>query len=464
MRAPENPDTLTAPPRLSESEWRDLRDFIQESVGIKLSDAKRVFLVSRLLKRLRATGKHSFREYLRLVQSSKPYSGEHQNLVNAVTTNKTDFFRESDHFQVLERWLDNAEPRAREVRLHGLRVWCAAASTGEEPYSIAAVLRDKLTAAEYERVVLIASDVDTRVLECARRGVYDRAAVESVNPECRMRMFVHGSGAYRGMFRVRRELREKVQFLQQNLVFPHWKVGRSFDLVFCRNVLIYFDRATQEQVVNRLLQHTAPHGLLFLGHAESLSTLSIAAKPVAHAVYAPPDSKTAGPEIVIEHAVLSRRSGLPSRRPRPPVLPAWLANARPEVLQVGESRLAAQCWLSARLDQSFILLLYCGVRKIAVVSHIQTTCRAAIASGIRRAIGSMHDALQITEGQASPLRAKLVFLEESLVSLATSELSRKGIRVAASKVVHGAAAIWIEPHSERILLRKLTNRRCAQPE
>jgi chemotaxis protein methyltransferase CheR len=479
MKAEKKTDALENPPRLSESEWRDLSKFVHQSIGIKLSEAKRVFLVSRLLKRLRATGAHSFRDYFRLVQGSKAYSGEHQELVNAVTTNKTDFFREPEHFDVLARWLNDKDPNIRQARANGLRVWCAAASTGEEPYTIAAVLRENLTAAEYDRVQFIASDIDTNVLEFARRGVYSKEAAESVEATHRMKMFVHGTGAYHDKYRVRRELRQKVQFVQLNLISPEWRVGKMFDLILCRNVLIYFDRPTQQQVVTRLLERIAPYGVLFLGHSESLNSLSIPAKSVAHAVYAPLGSRTLTSSNS-QGAAGVRQSLLPPRIPtiRPPspvvsprsVPPISRSAAsshrasgassldRAEILYAGESRVEASQWLSVLLDQSLLLLLYSERRKIAMVCHLEIKNKKPLAFRIRENIVSLFDVLGAKNAKEERLRAKVVLAHEASLAKVTEELTRLGIQVAATKVVHDAASVWIEPKSERILLRKPTPR------
>jgi chemotaxis protein methyltransferase CheR len=288
---------ISIPAHLSESEWQDLRTVIRQDAGIKLSEAKRVFLVSRLLKRLRATGAKTFREYFRIVTQKGCASDEHQRLINAVTTNKTDFFREPEHFEVLADWLKSASGHA--ARMRGVRVWCAASSTGEEPYTLAAVLKRNLTDSEWRRVSVLASDIDTAVLTTARRGVYTSSVVAPVESMWKAMMFVQGSGDRRNEYRVRRELREHVTFAQVNLNELAWDVAGTFDVVFCRNVLIYFDRATQERVVKRLLDIVDPAGLLFLGHSESINGMAIAAQGVAHAVYKHTNAAYCAPKGVI---------------------------------------------------------------------------------------------------------------------------------------------------------------------
>jgi chemotaxis protein methyltransferase CheR len=420
---------------------------VYESAGIRLSEAKRVFLVSRLLKRLRATGVQSFRDYFTLVRRSHSYSGEHQQLVNAVTTNKTDFFREPEHFHVLSRWLEDSNPEVRHARSNGLRIWCAAASTGEEPYTIAAVLRERLSDAEYGRTSITASDIDTQVLEVARRGVYDQSALESLDAGMRLRMFVPGSLEYRGKFRVRRELREKVRFVQQNLVASDWRVGSSFDLVFCRNVLIYFDRATQQHVVERLLARTETYGLLFLGHAESLNALAISAKPVAHSVY-----------------TRAERTSLRFRASRKQVdstsellsvhMPCVKKAEKPLELRKGEARKDDHLWSSVTFQTSLMLVLNTEAATSAMVFHfavreIDVLCedvRAAVEAFRRSAAGA---------GKNDQCYAKALSDCRGFEERIGSILGECGVIVFALRIVGTHSQAWVPPASNKVLLAKV---------
>jgi chemotaxis protein methyltransferase CheR len=472
----QKPFALEPTPRLSESEWQDLRQVVHRSVGINLSEAKRVFLVSRLLKRLRATGVRTFREYFRLLKHSDEFSGEHQQFVNAITTNKTDFFRESDHFLVLEQWLAKPSSHIRATRKNGLRIWCAAASTGEEPYSIAAVLRANLTDDEFRQVRLVASDIDTNVLEFARRGVYDEAALEPLTPQYRAKMFVPGSGAYRGKHRVRAELRDKVQFFQENLVSPQWKAGNRFDIIFCRNVLIYFERATQQAVVRRMLEHIEPHGLLFLGHSESLNSLSIPAKPVAHAVYAlarqhstlpPKHSSPPGPVHrschVMQPVPRARSSSvrppktLVSYAPREAVMPDRGSMSLRETavdLRVGECRLDAPQWLKATLMGSALLVLYPEQHQTVLVCHLEARDPQDAEVHVRNAVHSMLEALRREPTMAASVRGRLVVVNDAMLPILTQYLGQLGVIVETTKVAPEVSDVWVEPHSIRVLLRR----------
>lgn len=294
---------------MTESEWQDLRELVHQVAGIRLSEAKRVFLASRLRKRLSATGSRTFRDYFKFVSRFGVELSEYQELVNAVTTNKTEFFREPEHFEILYRWLSQTSPEVEKAKARGLRLWCTAASTGEEPYSIAAVLQAWLAKREWVLTQVAASDIDTAVLGRARRAVYDESSVELVEPIWRGRMFVQGRDEYSRVYRVRRDLREHVHLFQQNLVLPEWEIHSRFDVIFCRNLLIYFDRATQARVVRHLLKYLQPHGLFFVGSAESLNGLGLPLLSVAHSVYRLDASKLlAQPESLFGTAPESERS------------------------------------------------------------------------------------------------------------------------------------------------------------
>ncbi|MGC4000708.1 MAG: CheR family methyltransferase [Anaeromyxobacter sp.] len=432
--------------RLSESEWRDLSRMVQDSAGIKLSEAKRVFLVSRLLRRLRATGVRTFREYFTLVRRSQAYTGEHQQLVNAVTTNKTDFFREQEHFHVLARWLEDPSPEVHQARMSGIRVWCAAASTGEEPYTIAAVLRERLSDSEYERASIVASDIDTQVLETARRGVYDQSALETLDAAVRMKMFVHGSLEYQGKFRVRRELRDKVRFVQQNLVGADWRVGSAFDIVFCRNVLIYFDRGTQQHVVERLLERTEPHGLLFLGHAESLNALSISAKPVAHSVYARVDR----PSLRLR---ASRKRPAGTSELLSVHMPCVMTTEKTLSLKKGEARRDSHLWSSVSFSTSLLLVLSWEGDEQGMVFHLDARVSERVSADVRAAIGEFHRATT-APNETAVVRVKALTDRGGLEALVAEALEECGANVVALRTVGAQSQAWVPPGSNKVLLAR----------
>ena len=260
--------TLSAAPTLDAEfafgadDFERVRRLIHERAGISLHSGKQAMVYSRLSRRLRETGHPSFASYLRWLETNRGAAGdaEWQEFVNCLTTNLTAFFREAHHFDVLADEL-------RRRPQHRWRLWCSAASTGEEPYSIAMVAAEVLG---HGQATILASDIDTRVLATAQRGVYD-AGARGLDPQRLKRHFLRGTGANDGRIRVRPELAATVQFRSFNLTAPVWSLGEPFDLVFCRNVMIYFDAATQRRVLERLHGVLRPGGLLFAGHSENFA-------------------------------------------------------------------------------------------------------------------------------------------------------------------------------------------------
>jgi chemotaxis protein methyltransferase CheR len=248
------------------ADFERVRRMIHVRAGISLNESKENMVYSRLSRRLRALGLASFGAYLdRIEKASDRDGGEAEEFVNALTTNLTAFFREPHHFPVLAEFL-RAQRDANAVR-----IWCCAASTGEEPYSIAITIAETLAAGAR----LLATDIDTRVLATAERGVYPLEAARACGDERLKRFFLRGAGANEGMVRVKPELAQRVEFAPLNLLADDWPALRSFapavDAIFCRNVMIYFDRPTQHRIVERFAQVLRPRGLLFVGHSENFS-------------------------------------------------------------------------------------------------------------------------------------------------------------------------------------------------
>ena len=243
----------------SPEHFRLISDRIYSFSGIKLPEAKREMVYARLARRLRALGLSSFDEYVRYLEA-EPAEWEH--CTNALTTNVTSFFREEHHFRFLA---EHAHARAGKGGAY--RVWSAGCSTGEEPYSIAMTLCDSLPGANYR---IVATDLDTQVIATARQAVYPLGAVLKL-PEARQkRFFLRGTGSNDGRARVRPEIASHVEFARVNLMDSEWAVEPPFDAIFCRNVMIYFDKPTQRRLIERYARMLAPGGLFFAGHAESL--------------------------------------------------------------------------------------------------------------------------------------------------------------------------------------------------
>ena len=256
-------------------DFERVRSLIHQRAGIALAESKQEMVYSRLARRLRAIGLTRFDVYLDTLESGSD-PDEWEAFVNALTTNLTSFFREAHHFPLLA---DHLRSRAAPTLL-----WCAASSTGEEPYSMA------MTACEVFNtltppVQIIATDIDTNVLATAAQGVYTAERLDKLAPERVRRFFQRGKGEQVGMVRVRQELRALVTFKALNLLAPHWDVSGPFDAIFCRNVMIYFDKPTQGKILSRFAPLMKSDGLLFAGHSENFLYVSDAFKLRGKTVY-----------------------------------------------------------------------------------------------------------------------------------------------------------------------------------
>jgi chemotaxis protein methyltransferase CheR len=243
------------------ADFERVRELIYQRAGISLQPGKQAMVYSRLSRRLRETGHRSFAHYLQQLERGAFGEGEWQEFVNCLTTNLTSFFREEHHFPLLAQALTHR--RGRPVR-----IWCNAASTGEEPYSLAMTAAETLGA--QADVKILASDIDTRVLATASRGIYD-AASRGLAPERLKAHFLRGTGANAGTIRVKPELQRMIEFRSFNLMSATWSLGEAFDIVFCRNVMIYFDASTQKRVLAGMHRAMKPGGLLFVGHSENFT-------------------------------------------------------------------------------------------------------------------------------------------------------------------------------------------------
>lgn len=243
----------------TERDFQRIRKLIHQRAGISLSEAKRDMVYSRVARRLRAVDLRSFEDYLNRLETSDD-GAEWEAFTNALTTNLTSFFRESHHFPILaEHLLKLKKP---------ISIWCSAASTGEEPYTIAMTACEAFNTLK-PPVSIIATDIDTNVLTVAERGIYPWERMEKISEQRLKRFFLKGTGDKAGLVRVRNELRALVSFRPLNLLDPEWPVSGPFDVIFCRNVMIYFDKQTQKTVLNRFAPLLKPDGLLFGGHSEN---------------------------------------------------------------------------------------------------------------------------------------------------------------------------------------------------
>jgi len=278
--------------QIGDHDFARFQALVHREIGIYLGETKRCLLVGRLSRRLRDLGLGSFAEYYAQVESDPE---ERIRMFDAISTNETRFFREPAHFQLLKeqilpRWRSEADEGRRP---RSLRVWSAASSTGEEAYSLAMTLLRSFPAGAGWEIEILGTDISTRVLDVARQAIWPLERSREI-PEADLKSFMlRGFGPEEGMMKAGPEIRSLVHFHRLNLMDDVYPGIGEIDLLFCRNVLIYFDAPTKEAVVSRLLRHLAPSGYLFLGHAESLSSMAVPVRSVVATVYAKSGSGTA---------------------------------------------------------------------------------------------------------------------------------------------------------------------------
>ncbi|MEI7429792.1 MAG: CheR family methyltransferase [Betaproteobacteria bacterium] len=261
----------------TDADFQRVRTLIYKHAGISLAPVKRDMVYSRLARRLRVTGETTFSEYLDALEQAD--SEEWEGFVNSLTTNLTSFFREEHHFPLF------AEHLKRIGTTRPVKVWCSAASTGEEPYSIAMTVLETF-GNKADHVSIVASDLDTNVLATARSGVYPIDRVDKMSPERLKRFFLKGAGSQEGLIRVRPELQKLIEFKHVNLLDSSWQISASLDVIFCRNVMIYFDKPTQYKILSRFAPLMREDGLLFAGHSESFLHAADLFKSRGKTVYA----------------------------------------------------------------------------------------------------------------------------------------------------------------------------------
>jgi chemotaxis protein methyltransferase CheR len=253
---------------LSDRHFRSIAQLIESQVGIKLPPGKRLMLEGRLTKRVRALNYSDVNEYVETLFEADRLDSELTHLIDAVTTNKTDFFREPSHFCFMK---EVAVPSLLQSRgRNELKIWSAACSAGMEAYSAALVLDDMTRTGTRFTFRILGTDISTAMLRLARSAIYPRDAIAPVPPEFVKRYFLRSKDRARGEVRVVPELRRLTNFMRMNLMDANYPVDRDVDIIFCRNVLIYFERDTQRKVVEQLCSHLRPGGYLMVGHSESM--------------------------------------------------------------------------------------------------------------------------------------------------------------------------------------------------
>jgi chemotaxis protein methyltransferase CheR len=314
---------------LSDKEFEEIRTLVHTSVGIQLNESKRALVVARLGKRLRHLGCATFREYCEHIRHRDSDGREMLEMINCITTNKTEFFREPHHFDWLrEVVVREARARTQASGVRKLRIWSAGCSTGQEPYTIAMVLSEALGDGGWD-VRILASDIDTNVLAEAKAAEYPDDLAADIPERLRIKYTEQTDSG----FRIIKPVRDLVTFRRVNLIEPSWSIRIRFDTIFCRNVTIYFDQKTQEVLYDRFTRHLEPHGYLVAGHSENLHWLSRLLTPIGKTVYRLTNGEPRPSRRPVVKG-MSRRP--PPRIPtlRPPVALRPLSHRPPPTLDV----------------------------------------------------------------------------------------------------------------------------------
>jgi chemotaxis protein methyltransferase CheR len=282
-----NDSSINLTTTMHNRDFRKFRELIYDICGINLTEVKKTMLASRLRKRLRALGIESYEEYYNYVSSEKGFENECVYMLDAVSTNKTDFFREPKHFDYLINFaLPSLVNSGRWSPGRTINIWSAGCSSGEEPYTIAMTLAGFASRNRAGDFLILASDISTRVLKIARMGIYQETSTSCVPNAIKRRFFLKGKGSQEGLCRVVPEIRNKIQFNRINLNNgDNFGIRTNMDIIFCRNVIIYFDRETQKRLFQKFYRQLNPGGYLFIGHSETLHGISDQFEPVTVATY-----------------------------------------------------------------------------------------------------------------------------------------------------------------------------------
>lgn len=274
------------PATLSDREFLRFSAFIYDHTGIKMPPAKKTMLEARLQKRLKANSINSFEEYGDFVFSQEGKATELIHLIDVVTTNKTDFFREPAHFEYMVKTaIPNIIVRRDDLRREPLRVWSAGCSTGEEPYTLAMVLSEFASGRQDFRAHITASDISTRVLQTAHTGIYPEERTDTIPLNLKKKYLTRSRERSRSLVRICPGLRSMVSFRRINFMDDDLGITEKMDIIFCRNVVIYFDKQTQQTLMRKFHRQLRPGGYLFIGHSETLNGLDVDFRAVASTVY-----------------------------------------------------------------------------------------------------------------------------------------------------------------------------------
>ncbi|MDD2365272.1 MAG: protein-glutamate O-methyltransferase [Desulfuromonadaceae bacterium] len=286
MTAPRSDLSPRLPATLSDREFSRFSSFIYDYVGIKMPPAKKTMLEARLQKRLKANSIHSFEEYSNYVFSAEGRVAELIHLIDVVTTNKTDFFREPGHFDYMVKTaLPNILQARGDVFRDPVRIWSAGCSTGEEPYTLAIVLSEFAASRPEFKAAIMASDICTQVLQIAKNGIYPEERTDPIPLNLKKKYLTRSREKSKSLVRIAPHLRSMISFRRLNFMDDDFGISEKMDIIFCRNVVIYFDKPTQQTLMRKFYKQLKPGGYLFIGHSETLSGLDVDFKAVASTVY-----------------------------------------------------------------------------------------------------------------------------------------------------------------------------------
>jgi chemotaxis protein methyltransferase CheR len=265
---------------IGDKEFNFIKELIYKESAIKLSESKRALVQARLIKRIRELKIKSYREYCEFIKEN--YNDELIHLINCITTNKTEFFRESYHFDFLT---STVLPMYESTNKKKLRIWSAGCSTGEEPYTIAMTLVDYFGFNSSMDIKILATDIDTKVLQAAYEGIYSKDSFARMDEQLLSKYFLRGRGAKEGQYQAKEFIRNKIYFKRLNLLSEYYPMKGPFDIIFCRNVIIYFDKETQKELILKFHKYLDDDGYLFMGHSEALSGISKGFESAGRSIY-----------------------------------------------------------------------------------------------------------------------------------------------------------------------------------
>jgi chemotaxis protein methyltransferase CheR len=273
---------------LSNRDFQALSQFIHQEIGIKMPDSKKIMVEGRLRKRLRVLNFQTFADYCRYIFSKDGLAHERIHIIDAITTNKTDFFREAIHFDILTKQiLPDLLEEGKSLLLNPFKIWSAGCSTGEEPYTLAMILSDFQSRFPQNnfQFKIIASDISSRVLKTAKNAIYDEQRTQPIPLNLKKKYLLKSRDKTNKIVKIAKEIRTKVEFKHLNFLDDHYGFSDKFSAVFFRNVMIYFERPLQYQILQKITDRIHPGGFLFLGHSENLSGFELPLKNMAPALY-----------------------------------------------------------------------------------------------------------------------------------------------------------------------------------